>query len=199
MRGTTKAVVKPVLESFSAATCFSRDRASAYATAAAECEKIQVADRFHLIKNAHQAVQAALMTILPATIFLRNGNGSATGPSCIHGAKSGRRTDLPRSTHSQESTKISPHLEAAGVSRSRSAQCGDCTDCGNPPQGGSTITPIGCEHLRHRRGEDPRSDPAGQQHPEPSGRPLVENPRGNAFWPPSLHLTMAQRDTYAGL
>ena len=75
VRGTTKAVVKPVLESFPAAAFFSRDRASAYASAAAECEKIQVADRFHLIKNAHQAVQDALMTILPATIFLRDGDG----------------------------------------------------------------------------------------------------------------------------
>jgi transposase-like protein len=75
VRGTTKAVVKPVLESFPAATFFSRDRASAYATAAAECEKTQVADRFHLIENAHQAVQDALMTILPATIFLRDGDG----------------------------------------------------------------------------------------------------------------------------
>ena len=75
VRGTTKAVVKPVLESFPAATFFSRDRASAYATAAAECEKTQVADRFHLIENAHQAVQDALMALLPATIFLREGDG----------------------------------------------------------------------------------------------------------------------------
>ncbi len=75
VRGTTKAVVKPVLEAFPAATFFSRDRASASASAAAECGKTQIGDRFHLIENAHQAVEDALMTILPATIFLRNGDG----------------------------------------------------------------------------------------------------------------------------
>ena len=77
VRGMTKAVVQPVLESFPAATFFSRDRASADATAAAECEKIPVADRFPWIQNAHQAIQDALMTLLPATIFLRNGDGWA--------------------------------------------------------------------------------------------------------------------------
>ena len=75
VRGTTKAVVKSVLEAFPAATFFSRDRASAYASAAAECGITQIADRFHLIENAHQAVADALMTILPATIFLRKGDG----------------------------------------------------------------------------------------------------------------------------
>ena len=75
VRGTTQAVVQRVLESFPAAAFFSRDRASAYATAAAECGKIQIADRFHLIENAHQAVRDALMMLLPATIFLRNGDG----------------------------------------------------------------------------------------------------------------------------
>ena len=75
VRGTTKAAVTAVLESFPAATFFSRDRASAYSAAAEQYGKIQVADRFHLIENAHQAVQDALMTRMPATIFLRNGAG----------------------------------------------------------------------------------------------------------------------------
>lgn len=75
VRGTTKAAVTAVLESFPAATFFSRDRASAYSAAAEQYGKIQVADRFHLIENAHQAVRDALMTLMPATIFLRNGAG----------------------------------------------------------------------------------------------------------------------------
>lgn len=75
VRGTTQAAVKPVLESFPAAAFFSRDRASAYASAAAEYGKTQIADRFHLIKNAQQAVDDALATLLPATIFLRAGDG----------------------------------------------------------------------------------------------------------------------------
>ena len=75
VRGTTKAVVQRVLESFPAATFFSRDRATAYAAAAAAAGKTQIADRFHWIHNAQQAVDEALATILPATIFLRSGDG----------------------------------------------------------------------------------------------------------------------------
>lgn len=75
VRGTTKAVVQRVLESFPAAAFFSRDRATAYASAAAEAGKTQIADRFHWIHNAQQAVDEALATILPATIFLRSGDG----------------------------------------------------------------------------------------------------------------------------
>ena len=77
VRGTTKAVIQRVLESFPAAAFFSRDRATAYASAAAEAGKTQIADRFHWIHHAQQAVDEALATILPATIFLRSGGGWA--------------------------------------------------------------------------------------------------------------------------
>ncbi len=82
VRGTTKAAVVPVLKSFPAATFFSRDRASAYSAAAEVYDKTQIADRFHLIENAHQAVDDALMALVPATIFLREGSGwiPATDP-----------------------------------------------------------------------------------------------------------------------
>ncbi len=43
--------------------------------AAAEAGKTQIADRFHWIHNAQQAVDEALATILPATIVLRSGDG----------------------------------------------------------------------------------------------------------------------------
>ena len=75
IRGTTKEAAKKAIDMFPAAEFFSRDRASAYASAATECGKTQIADRFHLIKNAHTAVEEALMTSIPATIFIREGDG----------------------------------------------------------------------------------------------------------------------------
>ncbi len=75
VRGTTKAVVQRALQYFPAAEFFSRDRASAYSAAATEYGKTQIADRFHLIANAQHAVKDALMTEVPATIFIREGDG----------------------------------------------------------------------------------------------------------------------------
>jgi hypothetical protein len=82
IRGTTKEVAKKAIEMFPSAEFFSRDRASAYASAAAECGKTQIADRFHLIKNAQAAVEAALMTSIPATIFIREGDGWVQTTQC---------------------------------------------------------------------------------------------------------------------
>ena len=75
IRGTTKEAATKAIEMFSSADLLSRDRASAYSSAATECGKIQIADRFHLIKNAQAAVKEALMTSIPATIFVREGGG----------------------------------------------------------------------------------------------------------------------------
>ncbi len=82
IRGTTKEAAKKAIEMFSSAEFFSRDRASSYASAATECGKTQVADRFHLIKNAHDAVKEALMTSIPATIFIREGDGWVQSTQC---------------------------------------------------------------------------------------------------------------------
>ena len=82
IRGTTKEAAKKAIEMFSSAEFVSRDRASSYASAATECGKTQIADRFHLIKNAHDAVQEALMTSIPATIFIREGDGWVQGTQC---------------------------------------------------------------------------------------------------------------------
>lgn len=60
---------------FPSAEFLSRDRASAYASAATECGKTQIADRFHWVKNAHVVVEEALMTSIPATIFIRSRGG----------------------------------------------------------------------------------------------------------------------------
>lgn len=78
---TTKEVAKKAIEMFPSAKFFSRDRASAYASAGAECGKTQIADRFHLIKNAQVAVRETLMTSIPATIFIREGEGWVTAPN----------------------------------------------------------------------------------------------------------------------
>lgn len=75
LSGTTKEMTKRALEKFPSSQFFSRDRASSYSSAGEECKKEQVADRFHLIKNAHDAVKDALMASIPATIFVRDGDG----------------------------------------------------------------------------------------------------------------------------
>jgi len=73
--GTTKEAAKRVLEQFPSAEYLSRDRASAYSSAGEECKKTQVADRFHLIQNAQQAVKEAISEVLPAKIYIREGDG----------------------------------------------------------------------------------------------------------------------------
>lgn len=75
IKGTTKEMTKRALEMFPSAQFFSSDRASAYSSAGAECGKTQIADRFHLIKNAQEAIKNALMASIPATIFVRDGDG----------------------------------------------------------------------------------------------------------------------------
>ena len=75
IRGTNKEAVAQVLEKFTSSKIISRDRASAYLSAATEADKTQVADRFHLIKNAQAAVKEALMSVIPARIFVREGDG----------------------------------------------------------------------------------------------------------------------------
>lgn len=75
IRGTTKKAAKKAIEMFPSTEFLSRDRASAYSSAGAECGKTQVADRFHLIKNAQDAVKETLMSSIPATIFIREGDG----------------------------------------------------------------------------------------------------------------------------
>ncbi|MBA1337205.1 MAG: hypothetical protein HPY66_0363 [Firmicutes bacterium] len=75
IRGTTKEAVKKVMEKFQSVEFLSRDRASSYSSAGEECGKTQVADRFHLIKNAHEAIKETLMAEMPAQIFIRDGDG----------------------------------------------------------------------------------------------------------------------------
>ncbi len=75
IRGTTKEAVKKVLEKFESAEFLSRDRATAYSSAGNDMGKEQVADRYHLIDNAHAAINETLMAEIPAQIFIRSGDG----------------------------------------------------------------------------------------------------------------------------
>ncbi|MBT9141555.1 MAG: hypothetical protein DDT30_02155 [Dehalococcoidia bacterium] len=68
--GTTKEMTVRALEIFLSVQFFSSDRSRSSSSAGKECEKTQVAVRFHLIKNAQDAVKAALMANIPAQIFL---------------------------------------------------------------------------------------------------------------------------------
>jgi hypothetical protein len=75
IKGITKEAAKRVLERFPSAEHLSRDRASAYSSAGDDCGKTQSADRFHLIKNAQQAVEDAISEVLPVKIYIRDGDG----------------------------------------------------------------------------------------------------------------------------
>ena len=78
IRGTTKDVTKKIIERFQSAEFLSRDRASSYSSAGEECGKTQIADRFHLIENAHAVIKETLMMEMPVNIFIRKGNGWIT-------------------------------------------------------------------------------------------------------------------------
>lgn len=73
--GTTTEVAKRVLEKFPLSEACCNDRAGAYITAGKECGKTVIADRFHLVQNAQQAVKEALTEATPATIYVRSGDG----------------------------------------------------------------------------------------------------------------------------
>lgn len=75
LKGTTKEIVERALKLFPSSEFFSSDRAGAYSSAGAEAGKTLVADRFHLIMNAQEAVKDALMASIPATVFIRDGEG----------------------------------------------------------------------------------------------------------------------------
>lgn len=75
VRGTTKEAVKKAMEKFESAEFLSRDRANSYSSAGEDFGMKQVADRFHLIKNAHDVIRDTLMSEIPARIFIRNGDG----------------------------------------------------------------------------------------------------------------------------
>lgn len=73
--GATSEIATKIIERFPSATIVSRDRGTAYAAAAANCGKDQVADGFHLVQNVHQAIKEALYQEVAHDLFVREGDG----------------------------------------------------------------------------------------------------------------------------
>jgi hypothetical protein len=63
------------LGKFPSVEIVSRDRGSAYASAAKKNDKVQVADGFHLVQNIHKVIKDALYQEIPHDLFVREGKG----------------------------------------------------------------------------------------------------------------------------
>jgi len=74
-KGADSGLAKKIFERFPNAEKLSRDRASAYSKAGNECGLEQVADIFHLVSNAHDAVKEALSRGLDYNIYTKEGDG----------------------------------------------------------------------------------------------------------------------------
>lgn len=75
VEGATKAAAEKVMQQFPSIQTVSRDRATAYASAAEACATAQVADRFHLLQNLHDAVKEVLSQEMNQDVFLYEGEG----------------------------------------------------------------------------------------------------------------------------
>lgn len=89
-QGANSEVAKKIFDRFPDATTLSRDRACAYSKAGDECSLEQVADIFHLIQNAHDAVKEGLSKELRRNIYIREGDGWVELPAspCVSGSES---------------------------------------------------------------------------------------------------------------
>jgi len=68
--GKTGSVVKEFLETHPAVETMTRDRATAYASAANKAGIAQVADRFHLFDNLHEAIRKEIYNELPLKVIM---------------------------------------------------------------------------------------------------------------------------------
>jgi len=75
VEGANSEKAEQVFKQFPKAEGLSRDRAGSYTKAGDSCNLEQYADIFHLVKNAHEAVNEALSKELPYNIYLREGEG----------------------------------------------------------------------------------------------------------------------------
>ncbi len=75
VQGATKKIAERVMKQFPSATTVSRDRGTAYAAAATNSGKIQVADGFHLVQNIHQVVKDVLYQDITHDLYVREGDG----------------------------------------------------------------------------------------------------------------------------
>lgn len=74
-QGATKAVAEKIIKQYPKASIVSRDRDSAYAAAAEELGKTQVADGFHLVQNIHKTVKDVIRQEMAHDLFVREGDG----------------------------------------------------------------------------------------------------------------------------
>ena len=74
-KGADSETAKKVFDRFPDAEKLSRDRACAYAKAGEECGLIQMADIFHLVANAHDAVKEAITRGLNYNVYIKGGDG----------------------------------------------------------------------------------------------------------------------------
>lgn len=75
VQGATDAVAQKVMKQFPSSELVSRDRGTAYASAAKKHNKAQVADGFHLVQNVHSVVKDALYQEFAQDLFCREGEG----------------------------------------------------------------------------------------------------------------------------
>ena len=75
VQGATGDKAEKVIKQYPCVDIVSRDRGSAYATAAKRCNKTQVADGFHLMQNIHKVIKDALSIEVGRDLFVREGNG----------------------------------------------------------------------------------------------------------------------------
>jgi len=73
--GANSEKAEQLFKQFTNAQGLSRDRAGAYTKAGDSCNFEQYADIFHLVKNAHEAVNDVLSKELPYNIYIREGDG----------------------------------------------------------------------------------------------------------------------------
>lgn len=74
-QGATSEIAEKVMKQYSSIDIVSRDRGTAYAKAATNINKLQVADGFHLVQNIHKAIKDALSLEVGNDLFIREGDG----------------------------------------------------------------------------------------------------------------------------
>ena len=75
VQGATGEIAEKVIKKYPSAVLVSRDRGTAYASAAKKHGKEQVADGFHLVQNIHQTIKDALSLEFGQDLFIREGEG----------------------------------------------------------------------------------------------------------------------------
>jgi len=74
-KGANSETAQKIFDRFPNAERLSRDRDCAYAKAGKECNLEQIADIFHLVANAHDAVKEAISKGLDYNIYVKEGEG----------------------------------------------------------------------------------------------------------------------------